>query len=95
MDKTTTNNVSSKAKIEDEQHEEDMLFIPQSKTGGNMYKENSCGTSFSADQDYRDQFLDDIYNPAEYRTRQNFCEKLYTIVRYESCEMWRQRLSPR
>lgn len=81
MDKTTTLNVSSKAKIEEElEDSEDMLFIPQSKTGGNMYKENSCGTSFSADQDYQDQFLDDIYNPDEYRTRQNFCEKFYSSL---------------
>ena len=84
MDKTTTTNtMTSKKQIEvdDEQMEqEDALYIPQSKQGGNMYKENSCGTSFSADQDYQDQFLDDIYNPDEYRTRQNFFEKFYSSL---------------
>ena len=77
MDKPNT----SSKKIDDEQIDsEETLYVPQSKQSGNMYKENSCSTSFSADQEYQDQFLDDIYNPDEYRTRQNFCEKFYSSL---------------
>lgn len=54
--------------------------ISASDNRGNMYKENQCGSSFSADQDYQDQFLHDIYNPDEHRTKQNFYENFHNSL---------------
>lgn len=78
-----TNNIMDKDNTKEEVPQEDIecYIVSGVNDRGNMYKENQCGSSFSADQDYQDQFLYDIYSPDDHNTKQNFQEKFHSILR--------------